>query len=129
MAEQFPAVKPTSRAFRLGTFPVKTYRALSGVTVKRAFGNRPTGFELQLSFENISDATTTQLLTHYTNSFGGFERFTLPADLFVGMTDQLRVLIQSPTNILWEYAGPPEVESVFVGRSTVSITLVGELDY
>jgi hypothetical protein len=129
MAEQFPGIKPTTRAFKLGSFPVKTYRALSGATVKRAFGNRASGYELQLGFENISDATTAQLLAHYNGSSGGFDRFTLPADLFAGMNDTLRGYIQSPTSIRWEYAGPPEVESVYTGRSRVSITLVGELDY
>jgi hypothetical protein len=129
MAEQFPRIKPTTRAFKLGTFPVKTYRALSGATVKRAFGSRPSGFELQLGFDNIPDATTEQLLAHYNGSSGGFDRFTLPADLFAGMTTTLRGYIQSPTSIRWEYAGPPEVQSVYTGRSRVSITLIGELDF
>jgi hypothetical protein len=129
MAEQFPRIKPTTRAFKLGTFPVKTYRALSGATVKRAFGNRASGFELQLGFDNIPDATTEQLLAHYNGSSGGFDRFTLPADLFAGMTTTLRGYIQAPTSIRWEYAGPPEVQSVYTGRSRVSITLIGELDF
>jgi hypothetical protein len=129
MAEQFPGIKPTTRAFKLGTFPVKTYRALSGATVKRAFGNRASGYELQLGFENISDATTEQLLAHYNGSSGGFNRFTLPASLFAGMTTTLRGYIQAPTSIRWGYAGPPEVQSVYTGRSRVSITLIGELDF
>jgi hypothetical protein len=129
MAEQFPRIKPTTRAFKLGTFPVKTYRALSGATVKRAFGSRPSGVELQLGFDNIPDATTEQLLAHYNGSSGGFDRFTLPADLFAGMTTTLRGYIQAPTSIRWEYAGPPEVQSVYTGRSRVSITLIGELDF
>jgi hypothetical protein len=129
MAEQFPRIKPTTRAFKLGTFPVKTYRALSGATVKRAFGSRASGYELQLGFDNIPDATTEQLLDHYNGSSGGFDRFTLPADLFAGMTTTLRGYIQAPTSIRWEYAGPPEVQSVYTGRSRVSITLIGELDF
>jgi hypothetical protein len=129
MAEQFPRIKPTSRSFTLGSFPVKTYRALSGATVKRAFGNRATGYQLQLGFDNISDDTASQLLAHYNGSSGGFDRFTLPADLFAGMNDTLRGYIQAPTSIRWEYAGPPEVASVFTGRSRVSITLLGELDF
>lgn len=105
MAEQFPRIKPTTRAFKLGSFPVKTYRALSGATVKRAFGNRASGYELQLGFDNISDTITSQLLAHYNGSSGGFERFTLPADLFAGMTDTLRGYIQAPTSILWTTQG------------------------
>jgi hypothetical protein len=37
--------------------------------------------------------------------------------------------VQTPINILWEYAEPPQVESVFDGRSTVIVRLIGELDY
>jgi outer membrane lipoprotein-sorting protein len=84
---------------------------------------------LQLGFDNISDATTEQLLAHYNGSSGGFDRFTLPASLFAGMTTTLRGYIQAPTSIRWEYAGPPEVQSVYTGRSRVSITLIGELDF
>lgn len=129
MTAQFPGIKPAERSFRLGQYPVKTYRALSGATVKRAFGNRAYGYELQLSFNNISDAVTAQLIDHYDATKGGFERFTLPAELFAGMSTTLTSKIQSPTQIKWEYVNPPEVRSVINGRSTVTINLAGELDY
>lgn len=129
MADQFPSIKPTSRSFRLGQFPVKSYRALSGATVKRAFGNRASGYQLELGFENIPDNTAALLLSHYNNSSGGFDRFTLPAEVFAGMNSTLTSHIQAPANIKWEYAGPPKVQSVFLGRSSVSVTLSGELDY
>jgi hypothetical protein len=129
MAAQFPGIKPAERSFRLGQYPVKSYRALSGATVKRAFGNRAYGYELQLSFNNISDTLTAQLIDHYNATSGGFERFTLPAELFAGMSTTLAGKIQSPTQIKWEYTNPPEVKSVINGRSTVTINLAGELDY
>ena len=129
MAAQFPGIKPSERSFRLGQYPVKSYRALSGATVKRAFGNRAYGYELQLSFTNITDTVTSQLIDHYTGTNGGFERFTLPAELFAGMDATLTSKIQSPTQIKWEYTDPPDVQSVISGRSTVKITLAGELDY
>lgn len=129
MAAQFPRIKPTERNFRLGQYPVKSYRALSGATVKRAFGNRPYGYELELSFNNITDDATTELLSHYESTSGGFERFTLPDTLFVGMNSALTSKIQAPSQIKWEYVGPPEVRSVIPGRSTVRIALAGEIDY
>jgi hypothetical protein len=129
MADQFPNLKPSDRQFKLGAYPTKTYRSLSGATVKRSFGNRPTGYELQLSYTNISDATTVQLLDHYTSTSGGFERFTLPAALFAGMSSELASRVQSPTGIKWEYAGAPEVESVHNGISAVTINLIGEQDF
>lgn len=129
MSAQFPGIKPAGRSFKLGTFPVKTYRALSGATVKRSFGNRSFGYELSLDYTNIPDGSTASLIDHYNETAGGFERFTLPADLFAGMTTTLAGKIQSPGSIQWEYSGPPEVTSVYPGRSNVKIQLNGELQY
>jgi hypothetical protein len=129
MADQFPGIKPATRRFRLGQFPVKIYRALSGATVKRAFGNRAYGYELSLGFENITDSAVVQIIDHYNATSAGFQRFTLPAEIFAGMNAALTGRIQSPTQIKWEYAEPPDVDSVITGLSTVSVVFVGELDY
>lgn len=129
MAAQFPGIKPTERSFRVGQYPTKIYRALSGATVKRAFGNRAYSYEIQLVFTNILDSVAAQLLDHYDGTGGGFERFTLPSELFAGMSSALTTKIQAPSQIKWEYARPPEIKSVYPGRSTVTIALAGELDY
>ena len=127
MSTPFPSLKPSAREIKLGTYPVKTYRALSGATVKRSFGNRPFGYELQLEFRNIKDTVTAQILQHYTTNSGGFVRFTLPASLFAGMSATLQDYTRNPAGIQWEYAAPPSVQSVQTDTSTVQITLVGEL--
>lgn len=129
MAAQFPQIKPTERSFRLGQYPVKSYRALSGATVKRAFGNRAYGYELELGFNNITDDAVAALLSHYEETKGGFERFTLPDALFVGMNTSLSSKIQAPSQTKWEYTGPPDVRSVIAGRSSVRVVLSGELEY
>lgn len=126
---QFPKIKPSGRSFTLGAFPTKVYRSLSGATVKRSFGNRAFGYQLNLEFTNIQDVQTNQLVDHYNNTSGGFTRFTLPDDLFVGMHTALRGKIQAPSQIRWEYAGPPEISSVFPGLSTVQVQLTGEITY
>lgn len=127
---QFPKIKPSGRSFTLGAFPTKVYRSLSGATVKRSFGNRAFGYQLNLDFTNIEDWQTEQLVDHYTNTAGGFTRFTLPADLFAGFrSTTLQGKVQAPTQIQWEYAGPPEVTSTFPNRSNVQIQLSGELTY
>jgi hypothetical protein len=128
MSITFPSLKPSQRSFKLGAFPTKIYRSLSGATAKRSYGNKPFGYELQLVFSNIDDASTLLILQHYNNTFGGFSRFQLPASVFSGMTDGLRGLAQESSAIRWEYAGPPEVESIIGGRSTVQLTLIGEQD-
>lgn len=128
MSRTFPAIKPSGREFRLGTYPTKTYRSLAGTTVKRSFGNRPHSYELQLEFQNIKDTVVEQILDHYDDTFGGFTRFALPNAIFAGMDNALRARIQSPNGIRWEYAGPPEVQSVFNGVSSVSVAFVGEMN-
>lgn len=125
----FPSIRPTGRSYSPGQFPTKVYRGLSGATVKRVFGNRSFGHTIDLQFENISDANTKAILDHYYGQFGNYSRFTLPDDVFSGMSTTLKGVVQAPTNILWEYAEPPQVESVFNGRSTVTVRLIGELDY
>jgi hypothetical protein len=127
MAVPFPAIKPSARTFKLGTFPTKVYRALSGATVKRSFGNRAYGYQMELEFQNIPDATTSQILAHYNDTSGGFQRFTLPAQLFAGMNATLQAQAQAPATIRWEYAQPPEVVSIKNDRSTVTVALLGEL--
>lgn len=125
----FPSIRPTGRSYSPGQFPTKVYRGLSGATVKRVFGNRSFGHSIDLQFENISDADTKVILDHYYGQFGSYARFTLPDAVFSGMSTTLKGVVQTPINILWEYAEPPQVESVFDGRSTVTVRLIGELDY
>jgi hypothetical protein len=89
----FPSIKPTTRSFSLGDYPSKTYRSLSGAIFKRAFGNRQTGYTLDLTFRNIGDTselrthsgTAKEIMDHYTDVDGTFKSFTLPARVFEGM--------------------------------------------
>lgn len=112
----------------MGTYPTRTYRSLAGTTAKRSFGNKPHSYQFNVEFENIKDSTLDKILDHYDDTAGGFTRFTLPGALFAGMDNAVRARIQSPNGIRWEYAGPPEVESVFNGISSVSIAFIGELN-
>lgn len=128
MSATFPAIKPASRTFTAGTFPTKTYRSLAGTTFKRSFGNKPAAYQLTVGFRNVTDAVTAQILQHYEDTAAGFERFTLPSALFAGMSATLTALVQSPNGIRWEYAAPPEVESVYVDRSNISIQFTGEIN-
>ena len=125
----FPSIRPTGRSYSPGQFPTKTYRGLSGATVKRVFGNRSFGHAIDLQFENISDVSTKAILDHYYGQYGSYARFVLPDEVFSGTSSELKGVLQAPANILWEYAEPPQVESIFNGRSTVTVRLIGELDY
>jgi len=123
----FPALTPTARNFQLGQYPVKTYRAMSGVTLRRSFGNRPFGHTLNLQFENVPEATVNTIIDHYNTQSGGTLGFSLPATVFAGYSADLRNRAQNPTGIEWLYAEPPAISSVLKDRSTVTVKLIGEI--
>ncbi len=116
---------------------MKTYRSLSGVTVRRVFGNKKQSYKLDLEFKNIADSggelttgagTALAIIEHYNEALGTFDEFNLPNAVFNGMNNDLRDPIKSPyTNLKWRYAEPPKVTSVFRGLSTVSVSLIGEI--
>lgn len=123
----FPSLKPTARSFRLGDYPSKTYRALSGAIVKRSFGNRATGYQLELEFQNISEANLDLILDHYLGQQGTLTGFTLPTSVVAGYDTTTGNKIRTPAGIEWFYAEAPNVQSVIKGISTVRVQLIGEL--
>jgi len=123
----FPALKPTARSFRLGQYPIKTYRAMSGAVVRRSFGNRPFGYTLDLEFANVTEATVNSICDHYNGQGGGTLGFTVPKDVFAGYTDTLQGKVRNPDGIEWLYAEPPSVTSVIKDISSVTVKLVGEI--
>lgn len=137
MARKFPPMKPSSRSFQMGELPVKTYRALSGVTVRRVFGNKQLGYTLTLEYKNIADAggelltgtgRAIDIIDHYNDAQTTAEFFDLPDKVFAGMGSDLESRTQQPySDIKWRYAEPPKIKSVIAGVSTVSVKLIGEI--
>lgn len=123
----FPALTPTARSFKLGEYPIKAYRAMSGATLRRSFGNKPFGHTLDLQFDNVPEATVNSIIDHYNGQGGSTQGFAVPASVFGGYSSTVRDRVQAPSGIEWLYAQAPEVRSVLRDRSTVTVQLVGEL--
>lgn len=123
----FPSIKPTNRSFTLGEYPVKTYRALSGKIIKRSFGNKAFGHGLDLSFENVPELSVQLIIGHYNTQLGQTLGFTLPTEVFAGLSVDTRALLRSPSETLWFYAEPPSIESVYRNISTITVKLVAEI--
>jgi len=136
MTNPFPNIKPTKRSFTMGDVPSATYKTLSGAVFRRAFGNTITNYTLTLTFVNIADSeellsdsgTTEQILSHYELAQGTFQTFALQDNTFVGMDNSVQGYIKAPSNIKWRYAKAPQIESVRINLSTVSVNLVGEIE-
>lgn len=123
----FPSLVPTARSFKPGVYPQKTYRTLSGAAFKRTFGTLPYGATLELSFDNVPDATAATIVEHYRNQTAANVRFGLTTSTTSGMASGLGLYLTYYDNYRWEYAEPPSIESVHPGRSSVRVSLVGEI--
>lgn len=120
-------IKPTSRRFTIGAYPSKTYRSLSGAIVKRNFGNKASGYRLELSFDNVKEEVVTAIFDHYHGQNGITDGFTIPSTLFSGYDNAIISRMRAPLGIRWFYEEAPQVESVALALSTISLVLIGEL--
>lgn len=111
----------------MGEYPTKIYRALSGKTVRRSFGNRPFGFGLELDYENVSEAVVQAVINHYNTQQGQAIGFALSNEVFAGLSTTTINLIKAPTQTLWFYAEAPTIEAVYRSISNVSVKLIADL--
>lgn len=122
----FPSLRPTSRTYESGDFPVRTYKSQSGVEARILYGSRRTGMSMSLSYDNIRDTQAEQFLDHYDETKGTYFTFTLPAVVRTGWSGNGDA-IDAPSGNRWRYDGPPSVNSVRPGISSVSVKLIGVL--
>lgn len=130
MPAPFPAIRPTSRSYRPGKFPQVEFQAQNGATTVIRFGQKPFNSELELAFANITDAEAAQIVDHYEERMALFSNVTFSASnvlsgLGSALSDQV---IELDTGLVWRYAEPPQVESVYPGVSTVTCKFTGYLD-
>lgn len=111
----------------MGEYPTKIYRALSGKTVRRSFGNRPFGFGLELDFENVSESVVQAVINHYNTQQGQTIGFALPYEVFAGLSTGTIDLVRAPADTLWFYNEAPTIEAVYRSVSNVSVKLIADL--
>ena len=125
---RFPGFTPTSRRFKPGRLPETRFESQNGSTVFIQFGGVFVNAELELVFQNIRDEWAKQILAHY-RSVVGDDYVTFDKDHgFGGMTDALITQVDNGSHHLrYRYDGPPELESVYPGVSSVSCRFIGYL--
>lgn len=125
----FPTIRPSSRSFGAGDFPVKTFTANSGKQLRILYGNQRTNRTIELTYENITDAQGYDFIEDYNEQFGTFRQITFTEDMldaiFAGWSQQDRDEIIGGNEMQWRYAESPQVTSVKSGRCTVTVRLVG----
>jgi hypothetical protein len=80
----FPNLKPSSRSYEPGSYPIKTFKAQNGAETRILYGTERTEVKLSLSFANIGDANAERILDHYDEVQGSFQTFKIPATALTG---------------------------------------------
>lgn len=123
----FPNLKPASRSFDLGDYPVKTFKAQSGSELRILYGNKRSGMTIELGYQNISDSQADDFAAHYDEVKGQYGTFSLPAELRTGWTGNAAAVDANGTGVQWRYAEAPAISSVRPGISNVQVKLIGVL--
>ncbi len=121
----FPSdISPSGRSYSSGNYPSKAYNAQDGAEVRILYGNKRIGASLQLVYNNLTDTTAQLFLDHYDEMKGTFIQFSVSGNaLRAGWTGAADAL-NAPAGTSWRYADEPRLESIYPGRSSVTVDLV-----
>lgn len=95
----FPNLKPSSRSYEPGSYPIKTFKAQNGAERRILYGTERTEVKLSLSFANIGDANAERILDHYDEVQGTFQTFRVPGQVFAGWEGNIDALRPKPTEV------------------------------
>lgn len=119
-----PSLRPTKREFVPPTHSINTTKSINGLTYRRMFASTPSGAELRLTYENLPEADANTLLTLYDTAQGTYRSLTLPEATMAGAEPALQAYLNlNGTDQKWTFAGPPTLESIAPGVSTVTLAL------
>lgn len=124
-AVQFPALRPTSRTYTPGSFPTKRFNSINGAGVTRIYGSKSFDASLRMQFL-LGDEDTRLVIDCWHEAKGDYTPLTLSNEVYAGITEELQGGI--PTYLNWRWAEAPSVESLFPGRSRVTVNLLATLD-
>lgn len=118
----FPAIKPTTRAWTPGVRAQSLYESIDGVEIRFLHGERVTKQRLVLTFDNITEAQGVSITDHYAANGTTYGIFDLPAEVFAG---QGSYSYTNDPNNSWRYSSPPQVTYGRPGYQSISVELLG----
>ena len=119
----FPTLAPSARNYVPGDWAQQKYRSMSGAEVRIRYGDKRTDASLSLQYQNIPDADAELFLADYDSKFGTYKSFTLPPEVLAGWSGANYV--PNTSAMKFRYGGPPQLQAVRPGVSSVSVELVG----
>ena len=120
---------PSTRSYSPGDYPQVEFEAQNGVKTVIRYGKYRTGATLTLGFDNISDVDAATILLHYeeVQSVWGEVNFA-GTGVIEGAASNIQSFFIERTELKWKYDCPPQVTSVYPGRSNVECKFVACLD-
>lgn len=138
--ETFPSLVPAARKYTPPSWPVKTFEAQNGSEVRILYGDQPSRAQYSLRYVNLSDTEAELFVAHFRAVKGTFQQFRLGAP---GSTPGASLDEDSPKGgwagdpvnfgkgpenpSRWRYEGPPQLESIRRGVTSVTVNLVAAL--
>ena len=122
-------VTPSTRSYSPGEYPQVEFEAQNGVKTVIRYGKNRTGSSLSLGFDNILDSDAAAILKNYEDINSIWDEVTFSGtNVINGADSTLQSYLIERTELKWRYDGPPEVTSVYPGRSNVECKFVACLD-
>ena len=139
----FPSgLKPNQRSFTPGSYPSTEFQSQDGTKTHLRYGNRRVDATLVLGFVNITDDQVVEILNHYDSVMSVYDHIEFSNEngaLGIEDSSSNNVFKEEITGSIggdgttrsklkWRYSAPPNITSVFLGRSNVSCSFVACLD-
>lgn len=122
-------ITPSTRSYSPGEYPQVEFEAQNGVKTVIRYGKNRTGSSLSLGFDNILDSDAAAILKNYEDINSIWDEVTFSGtNVINGADSTLQSYLIERTELKWRYDGPPEVTSVYPGRSNVQCKFVACLD-
>lgn len=117
----FPALKPATRRYSMGVFPVTEERGFGGGSIRFRHGSTAYGHNLELGFTALTQAEAKLIRDHYRTQQGGYISFPLSSQAWAGHTSFSDLV---PTTTYWRYTAPPEEVHMDGGYVSMSVALL-----
>ena len=119
----FPQLTPNARVFVPGDTPRSELQSLSGLRSSFRRGNRRIAQSLSLSYNYLTEADMLLIKNHYYDSYGTYEIFFLPAEVWA---DHASPPVPLVSDFAWRYATAPSITDVSFDRFSIEIELQTE---
>lgn len=117
----FPSLAPVARRYSAGTFPMTVEAGFGGGGIRFLHSTVKSGIELDLGYENLTQAEVKLIRDHYRGQDGGHQSFLLPNTIWAGQSSVTNI---AATGTRWKYAGVPEENQKSGGYVDISVSLI-----